>query len=83
MDPKRSILAHLARRKSAGGAELRTRLGITRQALSIHLRALIDAGKVVRSGATCGARYALASRAPAFAVVFRALRAPGFDEGRV
>ena len=30
MDPKRAILAHLARRKSAGGAELRARLGITR-----------------------------------------------------
>ena len=83
MDPKRSILAHLARRKSAGGAELRTRLGITRQALSSHLRALIDAGEVVRSGATRGARYTLASRAPAPAVVSRALRAPGLDEGRV
>jgi len=83
VDPKRAILAHLARRKSAGGAELRARLGITRQALSVHLRALIDAGKVVRSGVTRGARYALASRAPAPAVVACALRAPGPDEGRV
>ena len=83
MDAKRAILAHLARRASPSGGELRARLGISRQALSVHLRALIDAGKVVRTGTTRGARYALASRAPPPAVVSRALRTSGLDEARV
>jgi len=83
VDAKRRLLAHLARRKLATGRELRERLGISRQALSLHVRALIDAGKVVRSGTTRGARYALASRAPAAAVMSRVVRIPGRDEGRV
>lgn len=83
MDPKRAILAYLARRAAASGGELRRRLGISRQALSVHVRALIDAGKVVRTGTTRGARYVLASRAPPPAVVTRALHARGLDEGRV
>ncbi len=83
MDAKRAIRAHLGRRVSAGGGELRARLGISRQALSVHLRALIDAGEVVRTGATRGARYALASRAPPPAVVSRTLPTSGLDEAKV
>lgn len=83
MDRKRKILSYLSRRTSAAGGELRTHLGITRQALSVHLQSLIEAGEVVRLGATRGARYTLASRAPAAMVVSRALRSRGLDEGRV
>lgn len=83
MDPKRKILAYLARRASATGGELRVHLGITRQALSMHLRSLVEAAQVVRLGATRGARYTLASRAPAATVVSRTLRTRGLDEGRV
>jgi hypothetical protein len=83
MDAKRAILAYLGRRAAAGGGELRERVGISRQALSVHLRALIDTGEVVRVGATRGARYALASRAPPPAVVSRSLRTKGLDEAVV
>lgn len=83
MDAKRRILAHLSRRKSAAGGELRSHLGISRQALSVHVRSLVEAGKVVRSGTARGARYTLPSRAPAAAVVSRALRTRGLDEARV
>jgi len=83
VDAKRAILARLARRRSASGGELRERLGISRQALSVHLRALIDAGKVVRTGTTRGARYTLARRAPPPAVVSRTLPTRGLDEARV
>ena len=83
MDPKRKILVCLSRRASATGGELRAHLGLSRQALSVHLRSLVEAGKVVRSGTTRGARYALASRAPAPAVVSRPLLTRGLDEGRV
>ncbi|MBI4400810.1 MAG: DUF4325 domain-containing protein [Nitrospirae bacterium] len=83
MDPKRRILAYLRRRRSATGRELRAHLGLSRQALSVHIRSLIGAGQVVRSGTTRGARYWLASRAPAAVVVARALHTRGLDEDRV
>jgi biotin operon repressor len=83
MDAKGKILVYLARRQSASGGELRSHLGISRQALSIHMQSLIDAGKVVRSGAARGARYMLRSRSPAPAVVSRTLLTRGLDEARV
>lgn len=83
MDAKRKVLAYLSRHKSATGGDLRAYLGLSRQALNVHIRSLIEAGKVVRSGTTRGARYALASRAPEPAVVSRSLLTRGCDEGRV
>lgn len=83
MDTKRRILAYLARRRSATGGDLRLHVGISRQALSIHVRSLVEAGKVVRSGTARGARYMLRDRAPPAAAVSRVLRTRGLDEGRV
>jgi len=83
VDPKRTILTYLAKRDAATGGELRARLGITRQALSVHLRKLVETGEVVRLGATRGARYTLARRAPASIAVSRTLRTRGLDEDRV
>lgn len=82
MNAKRRILAYLARRQSVSGGELRSHLGISRQALSVHVRSLVEAGKVVRSGTARGARYMLRDRAPAAAVVSRTLRTRGLHEGR-
>ena len=83
MDAKRRILAFLSRRRSASGGELRSHLGVSRQALSVHIRSLIEAGKVVRAGMTRGAHYMLPSRGPAPAVISHALRTRGLDEARV
>jgi anti-sigma regulatory factor (Ser/Thr protein kinase)/biotin operon repressor len=83
VDQKRKILTCLSRRHSATGGELRTHLGLSRQALSVHLRSLIEAGKVVRLGTTRGARYTLASHAPATAVISSPLRTRGLHEDRV
>jgi anti-sigma regulatory factor (Ser/Thr protein kinase)/biotin operon repressor len=83
VDRKRKVLAYLAWRNSATGEELKDHLVLSRQALSIHLRSLIEAGKVVRVGTTRGARYMLTRRAPAAAVISRPLRTPGLDEDRV
>ena len=83
MDAKSKILAYLARRRSASGGDLRSHLGVSRQALSIHVRSLVDAGKVVRSGLGRGARYMLRHRAPPPAAVSRVLRTRGLDEARV
>jgi anti-sigma regulatory factor (Ser/Thr protein kinase)/biotin operon repressor len=60
VEAKQAILSFLAKRRSAAGRELWERLGITRQALNPHLRDLIRAGRVLKSGSTRGARYSLA-----------------------
>jgi len=83
VDTKRRILAYLARRRSATGGDLRSHVGISRQALSIHVRSLVEAGKVVRSGTARGTRYMLRDRAPPAAAVSRVLRTRGLDEARV
>jgi biotin operon repressor/anti-sigma regulatory factor (Ser/Thr protein kinase) len=81
--PKQDILAYLARRSSASGGELRAHLGTSRQALNVHVRSLLDAGKLVRTGMARGARYMLARRAPPAAAIARTLRTRGLDEARV
>jgi biotin operon repressor len=83
VDVTRRILAYLSRRKSVAGGELRAHLGFSRQALSLHLRHLLQAGQVVRSGTTRGARYTLAGRIPADGSVSRHLLTQGLDEDRV
>ena len=55
------ILAYLEREASATSTELAGHLGVTRQAVNLHLRPLIDAGAVVKTGSTRNARYFLAS----------------------
>jgi anti-sigma regulatory factor (Ser/Thr protein kinase) len=83
VDAKRIILAYLSRRRSATGRAIRERLGISRQASSVHLRELIRAAKVLKSGSTRGARYALASRPPAVLVERRTLPLAAMDESEV
>lgn len=83
MDPKRAILAYLAKRRSAPGRAVREHLGITRQALNVHMRELIRSGKVLKSGSTRGAHYSLARRPPASVVQGRLLSLRGLDEGKV
>jgi hypothetical protein len=83
MDAKQEILDFLATRDSAGGADFRKHLGISRQALSVHLREMISAGKVFKTGSTRGARYSLAFRGPSPAVISRDLDLRGLDESEV
>jgi len=83
MDPKSKILNLLERSDAASGRELREHLAISRQALSVHLRQLIESGKVVKSGSTRAARYSLAARAPAPLAVRRDLALASLDEAEV
>src|SRR3990172_1349381 len=83
MDAKRRILAYLARRQSAAGGEMRAHLGISRQALRAHVRSLVAAGRAARPGTARGARSMPRGRAPAAAVVGRALRTGGLDAGEI
>ena len=64
MDTPESILAFLKNQGSSGSKTLGAHLGISRQALNLHLNRLIDAGKIVRTGATRNARYSLPGHHP-------------------
>ena len=59
-----SIMAFLQTLGSSGSRALCEHLGISRQALNIHLNRLMDEGRVVRTGATRNARYALPGHLP-------------------
>lgn len=74
------ILRFLADRDSATGRELREHLGVSRQALNAQLRSLIEAGEVLKSGTTRGARYRLPGRQHE-ARLSRTLKLDGLDEG--
>jgi biotin operon repressor len=83
MKTKHRILELLSGADTMTGPELCEQLAISRQALSVHLRALIDSGQVVKSGSTRAARYGLASRAPEPLVVTRAYPLEGLEESVV
>ncbi len=83
MDRKAAILKYLARRPASSGRDLAQRLEITRQALNLHLRELIRAGRVLKSGSTRGARYSLAGKRLPSAALRLALRLPDVDEAVV
>lgn len=83
MDTRKKILDLLSRTDTASGRELREHLGISRQALHVQLRRLIDSGEVVKSGSTRAARYGLVSRAPAPLVVRREYPLADLQEGEV
>jgi anti-sigma regulatory factor (Ser/Thr protein kinase)/biotin operon repressor len=82
MPAKTRILSYLAQRSMVPGRAIRDHLGITRQALNVHLRELIRSGQVLKSGSTRGARYGLARRTRSI-VQRRALRLRGLAEGKV
>jgi anti-sigma regulatory factor (Ser/Thr protein kinase) len=51
------IREHIAQSGSATSRELAVRLGITRQAVSLHLRRLLADGEIFKTGSTRAARY--------------------------
>ena len=65
MSSKEQILSQLESQSPLSGKELINHLGISRQALNVHLQDLISTGQVVKTGATKNARYYARSNAPA------------------
>ena len=83
-DTTRGTIRRLIEKKgSASGPELAKHLGITRQAVSLHLRELIAGGVVFKTGSTRAARYFPASAAPEARRVKRHLKLAGLDESAV
>ena len=83
-DSKREMIREfIANNGSATGPELADYLGVTRQAVSLHLRQLIAAGEIFKTGSTRGARYFPAEAAPPARHIKRNLAISGLDESIV
>ena len=78
-----AILAFINGRGSATSAELIDHLDITRQAINLHLRALIDAGQIIKTGSTKAARYLPESAIPDSQTFSRQFELAGLQESEV
>jgi biotin operon repressor len=65
MSSRDQILSQLKSQSPLSGKELTLHLGISRQALNVHLQDLISTGQIVKTGSTRNARYYARSNAPA------------------
>jgi anti-sigma regulatory factor (Ser/Thr protein kinase) len=77
------IRRFIEKQGSATGPELAEHLGITRQAVSLHLRQLIASGDVFKTGSTRAARYFPRTAAPEARRIKRDLVLAGLDESAV
>jgi anti-sigma regulatory factor (Ser/Thr protein kinase)/biotin operon repressor len=80
---RQKLIEYVAQKGSATGPELARHLGVTRQAVSLHLRQLIDDGEIVKTGSTKAARYFPPTAARPLRTVARDLRINGLDESIV
>ena len=78
-----AIVTYLEKHGAATSTDLVEHLRITRQAINLQIRALINAGQVVKTGSTRRARYFPASAAPQPAVFARPFDLVGLDEADV
>lgn len=78
-----AVRAYIEEKGSATGPELAEYLGITRQAVSLHLRQLVANAEIFKTGSTRAARYLPMDAAPAERHVKRSLVLIGLDESRV
>ncbi|MCP4767848.1 MAG: DUF4325 domain-containing protein [Gammaproteobacteria bacterium] len=79
-DKKQQILKYLKQHGPTTSKQLCAHLGISRQALNVHIRTLITAGKLYKSGATRAAKYHLNEAAPQSRRFKKTLRLASLDE---
>lgn len=77
---REAIRQLIVREGSISGPELAKALGITRQAVHPHLRALIESGAIVKTGSTRAARYHPRSAAPPARSLSREFVLDGLEE---
>ena len=80
MSNKEKILSQLESQSPLSGKELIHHLGISRQALNVHLQELIATGRVVKTGSTKNAHYYARSKAPAAETYFKNVILKNLDE---
>ena len=78
-----AIRQFIEKNGSATGPQLAKRLGISRQAVSLHLRPLIASGDIFKTGSTRAARYFPGDAAPDTRYIKRELALAGLDESPV
>ena len=78
-----AILRFIVQKGSVTGPELAGNLGITRQAVALHLRELIASGKIFKTGSTRAAQYFPTDAAPAAKSIRRTLPIDNLDESDV
>ena len=83
MSTPESIMSFLQEKGSTGSSALCTHLGISRQALNVHLNRLIDEGRVIRTGATRNTRYSLPGHFPLPKYYRGEFLTEGLDENQV
>lgn len=83
VNTKDKILKYLKEKKVSSGRDLSDFLGISRQALNKHLKALIENGDVVKEGETRGAVYAIAVTAKPRKRIRKRYALHGLEEDKV
>jgi len=85
MTTRERILEYLQTHNQLNGRELSDLLGVSRQAVNRHLKELVQAGQVVKSGTTRAATYQIAGRSAASTSRQRRdrYRLQGLEEDRV
>lgn len=78
-----AIREYIDKSRSATGPELASHLGISRQAVNSHLRKLIAAGEIFKTGSTRAARYFPVDAAPPARRTRRNLALVDLDEAEV
>lgn len=77
------IRQYIEKRGSATSPEMAEHLGLTRQAVSLHLRQLIQDGKIFKTGSTRAARYFPRQAAPPERCLKRQFKLAKLDESAV
>jgi anti-sigma regulatory factor (Ser/Thr protein kinase) len=82
LDPE-AIIKYIEQHGSTGSRELSIHFGISRQALNSHLRALIDEGKLIKTGSTKNARYHVSTKAEIKERFAAEFQVTGLDESHI
>lgn len=83
MDTKEIILKYLKKNNKLSGKDLPNFLGISRQAINKHLKALIESGHIIKEGATRGAVYKIAGKSKPALKIRRRFILKGLEEDQV
>ncbi len=80
---KQEILDFLKQMGASSSRQLCEKLGISRQALNLHIRELINSGKIIKTGVTRSAQYHLTGSGPKPEKFNKKLQLASLDESAV
>jgi anti-sigma regulatory factor (Ser/Thr protein kinase)/biotin operon repressor len=80
---KQEVLVFLEQMGTSSSRQLCEKLGISRQALNLHIRELINTGKIFKTGTTRSAQYHLTGSGPKAEKFNKKLQLASLDESKV